>query len=427
MSNAYARVLRLPGAWQFVSAAAVARLPLSMDGLSIVLLVSTLSDSYARAGLIVATFGITGAVGSILIARAADRFGQARLLIPSSLIHAVALISLVGSVELGLPLALQIFIAGIAGITGPPIGSFARARWVKVAPDDAALRSGFAVESILDEVIFTVGPLLTAWLAFTYALPLPIFVAAALVISGSLVLAIQRQTQPNVASVAQRVTHQSALRSPGLVIVVLSALGLGCLFGSFEVTTVAFTRLAGHSGSAGLVLGLFALASMIGGIAYGSRHWKGTLPRQAAILLTLFVVACAALPWVRSIPALTVATIIAGLLVAPALITIFALTERLVPAPQITEGLSWALSGLALGFAFGSWVGGTVVDTVGTSAAYGVAALATAWSLVWIVVGTPAMKAALANRPATGHVPPANPALSDPVPGPAPTPFDEGP
>ena len=427
MNNAYARVLRLPGAWQFVTAAAVARLPLSMDGLAVVLLISTLSDSYARAGVVVATFGVTGAVGSILIARAADRFGQARLLIPSSLIHALALVTLVAFVELGLPLVFQILMAGIAGITGPPIGSFARARWVKVAPDTGALRSGFAVESILDEVIFTVGPLLTAWLAFTYALPLPIFVAAALVISGSFVLALQRKTQPEVAAVAHRVAHRSALRSPGLVIVVFSALGLGCLFGSFEVTTVAFTRLAGHGGSAGVVLGLFALASMVGGIAYGSRHWRGSLPRQAAILLAIFAVACAALPWVRSIPTLTVATVIAGLLVAPALITIFALTERLVPAPQITEGLSWTLSGLALGFAFGSWVGGTVVDSVGTSAAYGVAALATAWSLVWILAGTRAMTAALSNRPASAEGPPAIPALGDPVPGPAPAPFDEGP
>jgi predicted MFS family arabinose efflux permease len=427
VSNAYAKVLRLPGAWQFVAAAAVARLPLSMDGLAVVLLISTLSDSYARAGIVVAAFGVTGAVGSVLIARAADRFGQARLLIPSSAVHALALVTLVVIVELDLPLALQILTAGIAGISGPPIGSFARARWVKVSPDDSALRSGFAVESILDEVIFTVGPLLTAWLAFTYALPLPIFVAAALVVSGSIVLSLQRTTQPDVVAVAHRVAHRSALRSPGLVIVVMSALGLGCLFGSFEVTTVAFTRLAGHSGSAGLVLGIFALASLIGGVAYGSRHWSGSLPRQAAILLTIFALACAALPWVRSIPALTVATVVAGLLVAPALITIFALTERLVPAQQITEGLSWSLSGLALGFAFGSWLGGTVVDSVGTSAAYGVAAIATAWSLVWILAGTPAMTTALADRPASGRVPPAIPALSDPVPGPAPAPFDEGP
>jgi predicted MFS family arabinose efflux permease len=375
----------------------------------------------------VATFGVMSAIGSIAISRAADRFGQRRLLIPLSIVHALALMSIVALVELRTPVLVQMGMAALAGVTGPPIGSFARARWVQVAPDDSALRAGFAVESILDEVIFTVGPLLTAWLAFTFALPLPIFVASALVVSGSLLLAAQRRTQPPVVRAEHRVRRPSALRSSGMPYLVLAALGLGCLFGSYEVTTVAFTREAGHSGAAGIVLGLFALASMIGGIAYGSRQWRMALPHQAAILLTAFCGACAALPWLRGIPALTIATMIAGLLVAPGLITIFALTERLVPGTQITEGLSWSLSGLALGFAFGSWLGGTAVDASGTTVAYLVAWGATVWCLAWILIGARPMLRAIAraqDRGETPHGPPAFSPLSDPVPGPAPEPFD---
>ncbi len=425
MATAYTRVLSLPGAWQFSSAALIARLPLAMDALAAVILISALTGSYARAGAVVATFGVTGAVGSIVIARAADRFGQGRVLIPSCLVHATALMGLVALVEWRAPLLVQMYVAAIAGLTGPPIGSFARARWVCVAPDDAAVRSGFAIESILDEVVFTVGPLLTAWLAFTFALPVPLFVAASLVVLGSMLLAIQRRTEPPVAHSAARPSLLSALRAPAMPFVVLAVVGLGCLFGCFEVTTVAFTRLAGHSGAAGLVLGLFALGSMIGGLVYGARHWHQRLPSQIALLAGLLCLASAVIPWVHTVGALSVTTVLAGLLVAPVLITTFALTERLVPAVQLTEGLSWTLSGLALGFAMGSWLGGLTVDHAGTTAAYLVAWSATVWFLMWLVLGMRSLLRATDAPRENDRASVANPPVADHLPGPAPTPFDE--
>ncbi len=425
MANAYTRALRLPGAWQFSSAALIARIPLAMDALALVILISTLTGSYGRAGAVVATFGVAGAIGSILIARAADRYGQARVLIPSCLIHAGALMSVVALVEWGAPVIAQMILAGVAGLTGPPIGSFARARWVRVAPDDAAVRSGFAIESILDEVVFTVGPLLTAWLAFTFALPLPIFVAAALIVGGSILLAVQRRTEPPVIPSVTRPTLLSALRAPAMPFVVIAALGLGCLFGCFEVTTVAFTRLAGNSGAAGWVLGLFAIGSMIGGLAYGARHWHQRLPFQAAVLAGLLCLASAVIPWVNSIVALAATTVLAGLLIAPVLITTFALTERLVPPAQLTEGLSWTLSGLALGFALGSWLGGLTVDHAGTTGGYLLAWSATLWFLIWLVLGMRSLLRAdsVPRGDQPGQI--ANPAVADQVPGPAPTLFDE--
>jgi predicted MFS family arabinose efflux permease len=111
--------------------------------------------------------------------------------------------------------------------------------------------------------------------------------------------------------------------------------------------------------------------------------------------------------------------------VAPVLITTFALTERLVPAAQLTEGLSWTLSGLALGFALGSWLGGLTLDHAGTTAAYLVAWSATVWFLMWLVLGMRpllrALEAPQAHEPAVI----ANPPVADHLPGPAPTPFDE--
>ncbi len=423
MANVYARALALPGAWQFSGSAFIARLPLSMAGLGTVLLISTLSGSYAEAGTVVASYGVVGALGSIVSARLADRWGQNRLLPILAVLDTAALLTVVALELHHAPLIATMAAAAVAGFTAPPIGSFVRARWVHVTNDPATLRSGFALESIVDEVIFTVGPLLTAWLAFTFALPLPLYVACGLTLVGSLLLALQRGSQPVVHHEA-RTRRRSALALPGVALVVLASLGMGALFGADEVTTVAFARIAGADTATGIVLGLFAVGSMLGGLFFGARHWHAPLARQGALLLTALLIGIAILPWMRSVLTLTIATFVAGLLVAPCLIVLFSFAERLVPAAQLTEGLTWTSSALGIGFAIGSVCGGALVDSHGTTAGFWLCTGSVAWSLLWIVAGQRTLLAHAAPGPA-----PLAPIslVQEPIPGPAPGAFeDEG-
>ena len=58
----------------------MARLPLSMTGLGIVLLISLTTGSFGRAGLVTAVGTLTAAVVAPLWGRAIDRIGQARVL-----------------------------------------------------------------------------------------------------------------------------------------------------------------------------------------------------------------------------------------------------------------------------------------------------------------------------------------------------------
>ena len=59
----------------------MARLPLSMTGLGIVLLVSLTSGSFGRAGLVAAVGTLTACRVAPLWGRAIDRVGQARVLV----------------------------------------------------------------------------------------------------------------------------------------------------------------------------------------------------------------------------------------------------------------------------------------------------------------------------------------------------------
>lgn len=80
MLDSYARVLRRPGALAFSSAALVARLPISMVGLGIVLLVQERTGSYGLAGTVAAVFVLAEAAFAVLHGRWVDHFGQSRVL-----------------------------------------------------------------------------------------------------------------------------------------------------------------------------------------------------------------------------------------------------------------------------------------------------------------------------------------------------------
>lgn len=420
MLATYRRALALPGAWQFSLTGFVARLPIAMIGLGIVLFISTRTGSYALAGIMSAAFQVSAAAGALVTSRWMDQVGQHRLLPSLAIANATLLVGFVAAVELDLPAIVAVVSVAAAGATQPAIGSMVRARWASAAGDAERLRSAFALESIIDELIFTVGPLITAFLAFQVSLPAPLVAAAVIGLTGGLVLSGQRRTEPAPSGRVRAddgAPRERALRQPGLALLVVAALGIGGVFGTYEVSVVAFAEQAGRSGAAGIVLGLWAFGSMLGGIVFGARQWGRPLPQQVVILTGCLTLVLLPAPFMRTIPMLAVSTFLAGVVVAPALIAVFSLTERLVPAHLLTEGLTWTNSGLAIGFSLGTTLAGAVIDAAGTTWAFALPALSAGSSLIVTALGSRVLRRASRGRPQPS---PAVAWISDPLPGPAP-------
>ena len=277
-AHGFRHALRQPGAAAFTSAGLLARLPVAMIALATILLVSNVSDSYGYAGLLSALFAITAALVSIGTSRWTDSVGQTLVLRVLGVLHSGLLVAFTASIVSEAAVALQILLIVAAGATSPAIGSYVRARWAALPGNASIARAGFAWESILDEVIFTIGPLLTTYVAFTYGLATPLWIAAGCVAAGSIWLSVTRRTAPPVVpspSGSRSLTR--VLRSPGLRPAVVSALGLGVLFSSLDVGVVAFTAEQGSGEFAGIALACFAAASMVGGILYGIRQWPGSV------------------------------------------------------------------------------------------------------------------------------------------------------
>src|SRR3954470_13053198 len=81
-AGAWGELLRAPGVGRVVAAGLVARLPLGMEALGVVLLVRDAGQSYAAAGVVAASSALATAVGTPVLGRLIDRVGQTRVLLP---------------------------------------------------------------------------------------------------------------------------------------------------------------------------------------------------------------------------------------------------------------------------------------------------------------------------------------------------------
>ena len=360
----YARILRAPHVLPLMAAAMVARLPIGIDSLAIVLFLRERTGSYALAGAISACFALGGGAGAPLSGRLVDRFGQRSVLVPLAIVHAGGLALLVGLALLDAPVALLVPAATLAGAAIPPISATMRPLWGPMLDDDAELLpAAYALDSVIIEFVFVFGPLLTAAATALLSPVAAIALAVALVVSGTLAFTASppsRAWTPDTDAGGQG--WLGALRSPGLRTLIAVTLPLGFCFGAMEVTLPAFSEDMASRAWAGVLLAVWSLGSAAGGIAYGTR--AGSLPlgrtyvRLAAVLPFTFLPLAAA-PSAWAMPPLCV---LAGVVIAPVLASGNQLVGDVAPPGAVTEAYTWPITALVIGIAVGNAVAGVLVE-----------------------------------------------------------------
>ena len=371
MLDSYRRILGHPGALAFSSSALVARFPVSMVGLGIVLLVQDRTGSYGFAGTVSAAFVLAEAAMAVAHGRWVDRFGQSRVLPIAISIFGVALALMTLSVERDWPTALTYVLAAVAGGSLPQVGASVRTRWSHLLDNPRELQTAFALESVLDEVVFVLGPVLVTLLATSWHPVAGLAVAIVTGVGGTLAFAAQRRTEPP-ARATDPGTATGAMPWRVVLTMAVLCLMLGTLFGAAEVTTVAFADEQGNKAAAGWLLALWSLGSLVAGVITGAITWRaspGTRVRWGAVGMA---VAMAPLMFIDSIPVMGLVLLVGGFAIAPTLIAGMTLIEHVVPRGRLTEGMAVLHTGIVAGVAPGACIAGYVVDHQGASAAYGV-------------------------------------------------------
>jgi MFS family permease len=380
--SGYLAVLRTPGALRFCVAGAVGRMPMAMFGLGSLLLIAALTGRYGLAGVVAAAGSVGYAVSAPQLARLADRFGQHRVLRPTAAVFSAATASFVACAELRAPLWAVLVTGCLAGASMPSLGSMVRARWSALLGSSPGLGTAYALESVVDEMIFVIGPAVATLLATEVQPAAGVVTATVLCVAGTLTLASQvgtepaphpaRRPVPAASRGAGRAGRRAGRRLPAAALVTLApAFGfLGSMFASIDLSTVAFAQQHGHKPLAGFLLGTYALGSATGGIWYGSRSWRVPLERRFAITLCLTVAGVATFWSLPSLQALAVVIFVSGLTISPTLIAGFSLIERQALAGRRTEGMTWLSSSVSVGVAAGSAIAGQVVDAGGARWGY---------------------------------------------------------
>jgi MFS family permease len=368
----YQEVLSDRRAVAFSLAGFVARLPLSMTGIGIVLLVSLTTGSFGLAGLLTAAGTVTGAVVAPLWGRAIDRVGQARVLLGAAVINVLSVALLVTTIELAWPLALSVVAAIGAGVGFSMAGSAVRARWTLRLNGSPLLNTAFALEAMLDEVVFIIGPVLVTFLATAFHPALGISVSAVIGFIGAIALAVQRSTQPQIRA-TPRDGRAGSSRLPWrvLVPVAIACAALGMVFGGMEVNVVAFAKEAGVVRYAGVILMSWAFGSLVAGAIAGAITWRASAAKRFRVGASLLAVSLLPLPFVGHHPvALALLLMLSGMAIAPTLIASVAVTQSSVDQTRLTEALAWISTGMAAGVAAGAAVVGHVIDSSGAAAGF---------------------------------------------------------
>lgn len=375
MLTTYRRVFAHRGALAFSLTGLVARLPISMMTLGIVLLVSTLSGSYAVAGQVSAAYILGNAVFAIPHGRLADRFGQRPVLLVDAVVFAVGTGMLVRSETVGWPTPWPHVWAVVTGVAMPQVGSLVRARWAHLLEDPGDRQTAFSVEAVVDEAVFVAGPALVTFLSTLAAPQSGLLAALVFGTAGPVVLGLQVRTEPPANPRGQ---GRGAAPMPwrSLVPMTLGATSLGALFGAMEVATVAFAGDTGHKALSGVALAAMSFGSLLAGLLTGARTWRTPLVTRFRAGTALLAAGFVVLPFLSTLWTLTPLMFLAGFAIAPTLIACIALLEEVAPRSRLTEAMAFLQTGISAGIAPGAWYAGVVADRAGGATAF------------WVCVGS---------------------------------------
>ncbi|GAA1918378.1 MFS transporter [Streptomyces durmitorensis] len=383
----YGQLLRTRGAWTFLLPGFAARQPFAMLTISIVLLVQHTTGSYGVAGAVSAVTGVSMAVFAPFGGKLADRFGQRAVLVPGVLIHTVSVLSLTVLALSDAPL-WALFVAAVpTGASQPQISPMVRARWGVKLQDSPLAGTAAAFESVTDELTFVLGPLFATALCTTIDPAAGLFTEAGLTLVGGLLFAAQKSTQPKPASREEhaRVEHVSALRIPGVRVLIVTFLGIGAVFGGMQVSLAAFTESIGEPGLNGVLYGTFAAGNMLSGLVCGAIAWKIAPQRRLLVGYAALTLMASGLWAAHSVVLLAGLGLLVGVCIAPALITGYTLVDRLVDPSGRTEAFTWLTGAVALGQAAAVTVAGQLEDRFWDGAGFLVPLGGTALALAVLV------------------------------------------
>jgi MFS family permease len=383
-----ASILSAPGATVLLGSSIVARLPLAMFSIALLVHAQRLTGSFAVAGLVTGAYAVASAASAPLLGGLVDRRGQTSVLVGGASVSAGLLVA-IALLPAGAPAALLIALGAATGLATPPLAACVRTLLPAIVPDPSGLPRLFALESTVLELTFVAGPPLALGLGSLWSPGAALAIAGLVLLAGALAFAAQPASRRWRPERGARRPRGGSLRSPAMRTLVLILLGTGTAFGATEVGVAAAAHALGSAGSAGPLLGLWGLGSLLGGVAAtrvggGARDARSLIPLVVALAIVHGALILAA----GSVAAIAVVITLAGATIAPTVSSIYAMVDAAAPAGTQTEAYSWLVTASLVGASLGSAAAGALAQSAGPAAAFGVVGVAGAAATLAATLGS---------------------------------------
>ncbi|MBJ7528959.1 MAG: MFS transporter [Nocardioides sp.] len=390
----YRRLLGLTGPL-YVVVAFVGRLPAAMSQMGALLLVSSVTGSYAAGGLAAGSLAVANAVGSPVAGALADRLGQRPVVVVQSLLGGAGLLVLVALAHRGAATGVLVAAAGAAGLLIPQVGPLARVRWRPITRGTGAARSrlvdaAFSYEGAADEASYVLGP---ALLGVVVAIASP---GTAVVVAAALLLAFGTWFGLHPTARLVDPDHAGAARGrlvTGTFAALFGAqLLVGVLFGSVQTGTSVLAEAQGQLGLAGLVHATLGIGSVLAGLAMVLLPDSFHPARRLLAFAVGMLVLSAPLLLVDGLGPLVAVVMVLGTVIAPYMITTFTLAERVAPRARVGAAMTLMAGATGIGYALGSSTAGRLADASGHTAAFAVSVSGAGLAVVLALVAQPALR-----------------------------------
>ena len=376
------RVLPARAGWGYLIATSLGRLPLSMMPLAILTLATASTGSIALAGVAAAAAALGEAVGAPTSGALTDRFGQRPVLLTGVVLNVVFAVAFVATIAEA-PDALIIALAGVTGLSLPQVGPLSRVRWMAMSRDD--LSAAFAFEGVTDEVVYIVGPALVGILAVTVSPEVALLAAAGLIavfvtqfaLHPSARFTVRRDAAADASADTALPLSTTARRAIG-ALVLGGMLAMGTFFGASQAGLTSFALANGLGDSGSLLYAVMAVGSAATTVAMVALPDHIGFPTRWVIAGAGMALGAVGMMLAPNVWILLVWAIIAGAFQGPALLTIFSVAGSIAQPGRAGILMTLTGSGVVMGVAVGTSLGGALAAEGGSTAAFGLVVAAAA-------------------------------------------------
>ena len=374
----YIDVLTLPHVPLTFLSALVGRSAYALVILPLLFAVQATTGSVATAGIAVAVYGATASFLAPFRARLIDRHRRRPVLLLLAVTFGGVLLALAIGAFAAWSGATMVVLAGLAGSVAPPLGPSMRVAWSELAREPALLRKALSFDAVVEELLWLVGPAVSGFALVVIEPGLVLLVPAVLVILGTGLFvsspAIRHTPHPQLAGEStpgpSAVQGRSLLRNTHFIGLLLPALVAGLVSGNLTIAIPAAFPGTEGAAAAGVVLGLFAGGSAVGGLIFGALRIPGQARLQVIAIAVILVGLSSAVGLTGNPVWMTVTVVAAGAFFSPVMIVAYFAANDFGGDHRKTESTTWVNTSHNIGAAAGSALAGIVIEVAGVNASF---------------------------------------------------------